>query len=267
MQGLITCALALGSYFLIVDFPEQAARAGFQLKFLNEEESAFIVARIEKDRHDAIPEQFKVGMYLKNSLDLKVWGFAALFMLTTTCTYAMAYFLPIILNEGLGFSVAASECLICPPSVAAAIVMYGWAYMGDKYHIRAPFILINGMLLLIGKPCAFPTPKQRNNETHRPPTSRLREKQWRPLFRRLSRHYRLQCQHSLRAHLPGKQHPWSVEARSLLRHFGRRWWHRRHYWQHCIQRPRQAGLQARYLRYDDCWWAYHHYHACNDVQV
>jgi hypothetical protein len=153
MEGLMTSALALGSYFLIVDFPEEAAHAGFQLKFLSEGESAFIVARIEKDRHDAIPEQFMVGTYLKNALDLKVWGFAALFMLTSTCAYAIAYFLPIILNEGMGFSVAASECLVSPPYVAAAIVMYSWAYLGDKYHIRAPFILINGVLLLIGKPC------------------------------------------------------------------------------------------------------------------
>jgi hypothetical protein len=96
MQGLITCLLALASYFLIVDFPEEAANAGFQLKFLNMEESAFIVARIEKDRHDAIPTPFHIGSYLKNALDLKVWGFAALFGLTTTCTYAIAYFLPIM---------------------------------------------------------------------------------------------------------------------------------------------------------------------------
>jgi hypothetical protein len=153
MQGLITCMLALGSYFLIVDFPEEAAIAGFQLKFLNKEEADFVVARIERDRQDAIPEPFMVGNYLKNALDLKVWGFATLFMLTTTCTYSLAYFLPIILNEGMGFSIAASECLISPPYIAAAIVMYTWAYLGDKYRIRAPFIVINGVLLLIGKAC------------------------------------------------------------------------------------------------------------------
>jgi len=156
MQGLLTCVVALGSYFLIVDFPEQAATAGFQLKFLNEEEAAFVVARIEKDRSDAIPEPFVIGKYLKNALDLKVWGFATLFMLTTTCTYAIAYFLPIILNLEMGFSVAKSECLVSPPYVAAAIVMYFFAYLGDKYHIRAPFIIINGVLLLIGKACVFP---------------------------------------------------------------------------------------------------------------
>ena len=91
MQGLITCVLGLAGYMLIVDFPEKSTH-NFGLKFLNEKEAAFVVARIEKDRHDAIPEPFRIGTYLSNALDLKVWGFAALFGLTTTNTYAIAYF-------------------------------------------------------------------------------------------------------------------------------------------------------------------------------
>ncbi|KIW57782.1 hypothetical protein PV05_02342 [Exophiala xenobiotica] len=151
LQGVVTCVMAIVSFLFIVDFPELSTRS-FGLKFLNEEEAAFVVARIEKDRHDAIPEDFKLGKYLKHALDLKVWGFAALFGLTTTNTYAIAYFLPIILNEGMGFGVAASQCLISPPYVLAAIVMYAFAYLGDKWHLRSPFILINGALLLIGLP-------------------------------------------------------------------------------------------------------------------
>lgn len=150
LQGVITVVLALFSYLLIVDFPELSTHS-FGLKFLNQKEADFVVARIEKDRHDAIPEAFHLGKYLKSGLDLKVWGFAALFGLTTTNTYAIAYFLPIILNAGMGFDVAASQCLIAPPYVLAAIVMYAFAYLGDKWHLRSPFILANGVLLLIGK--------------------------------------------------------------------------------------------------------------------
>jgi hypothetical protein len=95
--------------------------------------------------------RFKVGKYLKNALDLKVWGFACLFGLTTTCTYAIAYFLPIILNVGMGFNVAASQCLVAPPYVLAAIVMFTFAYFGDKWHIRSPFIIFNGCLCLLGE--------------------------------------------------------------------------------------------------------------------
>jgi len=83
MEGLITCLFGIAGYFLIVDFPELAATS---FHFLSERESAFIVARIEKDRADAILEPFAIGAYLKNALDLKVWAFGMMFCLSK-CTY------------------------------------------------------------------------------------------------------------------------------------------------------------------------------------
>ena len=152
LQGLLTVVVGLIGWYFIVDFPEHAAKKGLGKQFLNEKEVAFVVARIEKDRHDAIPERFAIGKYMKHALDLKVWGFASLFMLTTTVTYAIAYFLPIILKDGMGFSTAASQCLIAPPYVLAAIVMFAFAYYGDKWHMRSPFIIVNGVMALIGLP-------------------------------------------------------------------------------------------------------------------
>ncbi|TKX20120.1 MFS transporter-like protein 139 [Elsinoe australis] len=150
LQGVITCAVAIIAFFTIVDFPELASKKGFGLKFLSKEESDFVVARIEKDRHDAIPEEFKVGKYLKNALDLKVWAFATLFMLSTTVTYAIAYFLPIILQVGMGFNTRDAQCLIAPPYVLAAFIMFGAAWLGDKYHMRSPIVIFNGCLCLLG---------------------------------------------------------------------------------------------------------------------
>lgn len=118
---------------------------------MTQKEANFVVATIEKDRSDAIAAPFKLGNYLRGGADLKVWAFASLFGLTTTITYAIAFFLPIILRDGMGFSVALSQILVAPPYVAAAIVMFGMAWAGDKYHIRSPFILFNGVLALIGK--------------------------------------------------------------------------------------------------------------------
>ncbi|KAK6440430.1 hypothetical protein LTR95_003338 [Oleoguttula sp. CCFEE 5521] len=150
MQGLITVVVGCVGVFTLVDFPELAAKkCGFTMAFLNEREAAFVVARVEKDRHDVIPEPFHVGSYLRGALDLKVLGFACLFGLTTTVTYAIAYFLPIILNT-MGFSVAESQCLIAPPYVLAAIVMFGCAVVGDKYHIRGPLVMINAAYGIIG---------------------------------------------------------------------------------------------------------------------
>jgi hypothetical protein len=67
-------------------------------------------------------------------------------------TYALAYFLPIILQENMGFSVGAAQCLVAPPYALAAIVMFGTGYVGDKYKIRGPIICFNMLLCLIGLP-------------------------------------------------------------------------------------------------------------------
>lgn len=128
---------------MIVDFPELSPTSW---NFLNEKEAAFIVARIEHDRHDIRLEPFSLGPYLRNGLDSKVWGFSALYTLTTTNSYAIAYFLPIILKDGMGFSIAKSQCLVAPPYICAAIVMYIQAYYGDKWHLRGPIIVGNAAL-------------------------------------------------------------------------------------------------------------------------
>lgn len=149
MEGVITCVAGIVGYFMIVDFPELAANSW---KFLTPAESEFVVARIEKDRHDAILEPFGIVAYLKHGLDLKIWGFAWLFMLATTNSYAIAYFLPIILRNGMGFDIARAQCLNAPPYVAAALVMYAQAVYGDKWHLRGPIVVFNSVLGLIGLP-------------------------------------------------------------------------------------------------------------------
>jgi MFS family permease len=103
LQGVITVVIGFIGWYFIVDFPELAHKPGMGKKFLNKAEVDFIVARI-----------------------------ATIFMLTTTITYAIAYFLPIILKDGMGFSTAASNCLIAPPYVFAGFVMLGFAWLGDK---------------------------------------------------------------------------------------------------------------------------------------
>lgn len=153
LQGIITVVIGLVGWYYIVDFPELAAKPSrAQKKFLEQEEVDFIVARIEQDRHDVVADEFDLKKYLAGGMDLKVWGFALIFMFTTTITYAIAYFLPIILKDGMGFSAAASNCLIAPPYVFAGFVMIGFAWAGDKYQIRSPWVIANGVLALIGLP-------------------------------------------------------------------------------------------------------------------
>lgn len=88
IEGILTCILGIFSYVMIVDFPELSPTSW---KFLNKQEAEFVVARIEYDRHDIKVEPFVLGNYLRCGLDSKVWFFSALYMFTTTNTYAIAY--------------------------------------------------------------------------------------------------------------------------------------------------------------------------------
>lgn len=75
-----------------------------------------------------------------------------IFFNTTTVTYALAYFLPIILNGNMGFTIAQSQCLVAPPYAFAGMIMYATGWAGDKYRLRGPVILFNCMLCIIGLP-------------------------------------------------------------------------------------------------------------------
>jgi hypothetical protein len=112
-EGIATCIAALIAYWFIVDFPEDAKNSW---KFLSEEETQIMIDRVDHDRGDAHLTKFSLKEYLKVSGDWKVWFFAANFGLSAVVTYAVAYFLPIVLKDGLGYSTVASLCLPAPVS-------------------------------------------------------------------------------------------------------------------------------------------------------
>lgn len=78
IEGIITCLLGIAGYFLLVDFPDRAHRTAW--KFLSEKECAFIIRRINKDRDDAGVEKFSLKKWAASGLDLKIWGFAMIFL-------------------------------------------------------------------------------------------------------------------------------------------------------------------------------------------
>ncbi|OBT71152.1 hypothetical protein VF21_09728 [Pseudogymnoascus sp. 05NY08] len=147
IEGILTVAMGLIAFFFLVDFPEKAMNSW---RFLNEDDLKIIVDRVERDRSDVVVPPFKLGEYLRNGLDWKVYFFAANFGLSSVVTYAAAYFLPIVLLDGLHFSVAAAQCLSTPCYVFASILGYSQGYWSDKINMRTPFILFNCLLEIIG---------------------------------------------------------------------------------------------------------------------
>ncbi|KKK12654.1 hypothetical protein AOCH_001342 [Aspergillus ochraceoroseus] len=149
MQGVLTFVIGILCMIFAVDFPDKGHNTW---GFLSEKECAFVLRRLNRDRADANPEPFSLKKFLRPALDLKIWGLGLVFFCLTTVTYSIAYFLPIILRENMGFGVGASQCLIAPPYVLAGILMGSTSWAGDKYRMRAPVLVFNSLVTLIGLP-------------------------------------------------------------------------------------------------------------------
>ena len=74
----IACIIGIITYWWMVDFPE---RAQLSFHFLGKDEAERAVARIQTDRGDVKPTAFSWSEVLKHVLDLKLYGFAAMFFL------------------------------------------------------------------------------------------------------------------------------------------------------------------------------------------
>lgn len=142
--------MAAIGYFILIDFPDRMKTS--KRKFMSGDEYDFIIRRITKDRADVTVEPFNIKKYLSAGLDINIWGFGLIYFSTTATAYAISYFLPIIYNEGMGFSMGVSLCLFAPPYAAAGILMYATSWVGDRYHIRGPILIFNSILTIIGLP-------------------------------------------------------------------------------------------------------------------
>ncbi|KAF1999373.1 MFS general substrate transporter [Amniculicola lignicola CBS 123094] len=147
VQGAIAVFMGIITYFWMVDFPENAHQS---LWFLTPEESKIAAARIEKDRGDVQAEPFAWKKVLVHAKDFKVYGFCVLYFLQNLVSTSLSYFLPIILQGGMGFSSSKSILLSAPPYYYAVLPAILSSLVGDYYQLRGPIIVFNCLSLIIG---------------------------------------------------------------------------------------------------------------------
>ena len=148
VQGAITIFLGLLTYFWIPHFPENAGKT---IKFLTNDEIEIVLARIDHDRGDAgKPELFTLRAIAVPFLDPKLYAFALLFFLLNLVSTALSYFLPIILQSGMGFSANKAILLSAPPYYYAVLPVLLSSFVGDRLRLRGPIIIFNAVCLIIG---------------------------------------------------------------------------------------------------------------------
>lgn len=147
VQGLIAMFFGALTYFWIVDFPEHAHRTPW---FLTEAEQKLAVRRIDADRADVGLEPFTWRALLSHAADPKIYGFAALFFLLNLVSTSLSYFLPIILQGGMGFSAGGAILLSAPPYYYAVVPVLLSSAFADRFGLRGPVVVFNCACLVAG---------------------------------------------------------------------------------------------------------------------
>lgn len=75
----MTVAASLLGFAFLVDFPDRAIKKKYY-GFINQDEIAFIIRRINKDRDDAGAAPFVFKKWAAAGKDWKIWAFALLFL-------------------------------------------------------------------------------------------------------------------------------------------------------------------------------------------
>ncbi|KAJ8094891.1 hypothetical protein PM082_010106 [Marasmius tenuissimus] len=142
IEGAITIAFGMIAYFFIPDFPDRN-------NFLSAEETKFILARIDADRGDALPDDVTTDKVLKHLRDWILWTFVVMFLAATTPAYAISFFSPVILS-GMGWGIRDSLLLTAPPYIFAVFVAFTFSWVSDRTQKRAIFLAVQTLITLTG---------------------------------------------------------------------------------------------------------------------
>lgn len=146
IEGAITILVAIAAYFIVVDFPHSERNT-----FLSSREKAFVVHRLAEDRgKESETDKVTWKVILNTAKDWKIWSFSLMYFAGAAGSYAFNLFLPIILQDGLGFSQELAFLLSAFPPVFAAIEVMLLSWLSDRIHQRGVFVIGQGLLGILG---------------------------------------------------------------------------------------------------------------------
>ena len=147
--GITDMRIVIGflTYFLIVDFPENCHKS---FHFLYAQEQTMAESRIIEDRGDVKADAFSRRKCLVHFADPKICGFCAPFFCLNLVSTSLSYFLPIMLQSGMGFSEDQSILLSAPPYFYAEIPVIISSIVGNRYQLRGLVITFNCICTVVG---------------------------------------------------------------------------------------------------------------------
>ncbi|EON68750.1 hypothetical protein W97_08008 [Coniosporium apollinis CBS 100218] len=143
IEGIATVVAGFVAPFFLIDFPEKA-------RFLDERQKHIATARVALGRRSHEFQHPTVGQTFKMLMDWKIGVYCIQYFVAASSVYSLAYFQPIILRQGMGFSYAKAQLLSSPPYVFAIFASILLAWVSDKIRLRWPVLVFQSLTAVVG---------------------------------------------------------------------------------------------------------------------
>ncbi|KAJ5682389.1 hypothetical protein N7462_005554 [Penicillium macrosclerotiorum] len=142
IEGLITVVTAAISKFLIVDWPETSS-------FLNDEERALLLSRLEEDRGEARMDRLDGPARRRVLRDIKIYLGPLMYFGIVNTGYATSFFTPTILKQ-LGWTSVRAQVMSIPIYLVATVIALTTAFVSDRLRHRFAFTLTGCVIATVG---------------------------------------------------------------------------------------------------------------------
>ncbi|KAJ6021328.1 high-affinity nicotinic acid transporter [Penicillium herquei] len=144
IEGCVTIAFGFVSFWLVPSSFETAW-------FFNETDKVAMRRRAEvMHQYSGGRGHFGFKHIVWAAKDIKTWLHACLQFCVITPLYGFNNFLPIIIEDGLGFSSVQAQYLVIPVQMWGAIIYVAVAWLSDRLQRRYIFVMIFGSITALG---------------------------------------------------------------------------------------------------------------------
>ncbi|KAF1846461.1 retrograde regulation protein 2 [Cucurbitaria berberidis CBS 394.84] len=143
IEGVVTIIAGFVAPFFLIEFPEK-------VKFLTARQKHIAITRVTLEKKEVHTEYATVGESLRMLLDWKLGVYSLQYFVAASSVYSLAFFQPIILREGMGFSYAKAQLLSAPPYIFTVFASLATSWLSDKIRLRWPILIGQSVIAIVG---------------------------------------------------------------------------------------------------------------------
>ncbi|KAL1605513.1 hypothetical protein SLS59_003315 [Nothophoma quercina] len=131
------------SLISVGDVPEK-------VRFLTDRQKHIAITRVSMEKSGKQFEHATVKETLRMMWDWKLLIYSIQYFVAASSVYSLAFFQPIILRQGMGFSYAKAQLLSSPPYIFTVFASLFTSWLSDRIRLRWPILVGQSIIAIVG---------------------------------------------------------------------------------------------------------------------